>query len=61
MAYDLLFKHNPHNWSRDLDDVAPIQDSPKRAAAVDLKAQAQTAKLAPGTPSITRNCAPSFS
>jgi hypothetical protein len=46
MAYDLLFKHNPHNWSRDLDDVAPIEDSPKRAAAVDLKAQAQTAKLA---------------
>ena len=46
MAYDLLFKHNSHNWSRDLDDVAPIQDTPKRAAAVDLKAQAQTAKLA---------------
>ena len=46
MAKDLILKHSKRNWSRDLDDVAPIPNTPKREAALDLKAQKQTAKLA---------------
>ena len=46
MAHDLFLKHNKHNWSRDLDDVAPIQPSPKLETAIEKKVEAQTSKLA---------------
>ena len=46
MAHDLFFKSSSRNWSRDLDDVAPIQPSPKLETAVEKKMKAQTSKLA---------------
>jgi hypothetical protein len=46
MAHDLFFKSSSRNWSRDLDDVAPIQPSPKLETAIEKKVKAQTSKLA---------------
>ena len=46
MAKDLILKHSTRNWSRDLDDIAPIPNTPKHEAAIDAKVKKQTAKLA---------------
>jgi hypothetical protein len=45
MAHDLILKSSRHNWSRDLDDVAPVPNSPKLETAIEEKVRAQTAKL----------------